>query len=440
MWKNLADDPGIGNVTQTSTKQALPAVDACDRPSTPYATALAEILSNIQPVSETEKVPLRDSLHRVAAEDIFTKADVPGSRNSAMDGYACQFADLQTNGRKSRLKLIGTSAAGAPYLGKLKSGECIRILTGGVVPEQLDTVIMQEDCELEDGCVVSFRNHKKGQHIRNAGEDIEAGEIAVARGRSIGMAEFGLLASIGCESLLVRATPKVAFFSTGDELRGVGESLGMGDVYDSNRYTLYALLQQTYVQPIDLGVVRDNLDDTIETLSAAAQQADVVITSAGASVGDSDFVRLALESLGELKLWRIAMKPGRPLAFGRINSCWFFGLPGNPVSVVVTFDKFVKPALRKLRGENPIKHLELSARCTTPIRKSPGRLEFQRGVLSYDRNGDMVVESTGNQSSGVLTSMTKANCYIVLPLECGNLPVGSTVTVQPFGIELECIR
>jgi len=207
-------------------------------------------------------------------------------------------------------------------------------------------------------------------------------------------------------------------------------------VYDSNRYTLHALLRSAHVETIDLGVVRDNLEDTIAALADGAEQADVVITTAGASVGDADFVKQALESLGQLKLWKVAMKPGRPLAFGSINQCWFFGLPGNPVSVVVTFDKFVKPALRKLRGENPLRPLQLSARLTSPIRKSPGRLEFQRGILSFDHEGQAVVQSTGNQSSGVLTSMSRANCYIVLPLECANLDAGLPVTVEPFETEL----
>lgn len=430
------DDRDYGSVNQTSAIPSSLSVDACDLPSTPYEIALAEILSSIQPLCETERIPIRESLYKVAAENIIAKQDVPQNRNSAMDGYACRFDDLSPDGTDSRLELIGTAAAGSPYCGEINAGQCIRILTGAVVPDQLDTVIMQEDCAIEDGCVITRRAHKKGQHIRSAGEDIAAGEIALAKGQSIDTAELGLLASVGCETIMVRRTPKVAFFSTGDELRSVGETLGVGDVYDSNRYTLYALLRKLHVQPIDLGVVRDDLDATIAALSEGSRIADVVVTTAGASVGDSDFVKLALESLGELKLWKVAMKPGRPLAFGKIDNCWFFGLPGNPVSVVVTFDKFVQPAIRQLRGESAASTLQLSARCASPIRKTPGRLEFQRGVLYYDESGQAVVESTGNQSSGVLTSMSKANCYIVLPLECGNLNAGTTVTVQPFDTEL----
>ena len=226
--------------------------------------------------------------------------------------------------------------------------------------------------------------------------------------------------------------PRVAFFSTGDELRAVGEELNPGDVYDSNRYTLFGMLESNYVDPIDLGVVRDDLDETVSALKKGAAEADVIVTSAGASVGDADFVKQALESLGELSLWKVAMKPGRPLAFGKINRTWFFGLPGNPVSVMVTFDKFVKPALCRIKGENESSPLQMRAKISSPIRKRPGRLEFQRGVLTYNSNGELTVESTGNQSSGVLTSMSRANCYIVLPLTSGNLEAGTTVTVEPF--------
>ena len=209
-------------------------------------------------------------------------------------------------------------------------------------------------------------------------------------------------------------------------------TLNPGDVYDSNRYTLFGMLESTQVEPIDLGVVRDDLDQTIAALKKGASEADVLVTSAGASVGDADFVKQALETLGELTLWKVAMKPGRPLAFGKIDRTWFFGLPGNPVSVMVTFDKFVKPALQRLKGEKQATPLRLNARISNPIRKRPGRLEFQRGILTFDSNGEAVVESTGNQSSGVLTSMSRANCYIVLPLLSGNMEAGTTVTVEPF--------
>ena len=404
--------------------------------STLYEDALTRILGEINPITETQRVPIREALHRVAAEDIHASFNVPSHRNSAMDGYACRYQDLRQN-KETGLQMVGTAAAGRPFNGTVQSGECVRILTGAVVPESTDTVVIQEDCTVKHNQVtVSQFSHRLGQHIREAGEDIAAGEMAVSTGQSIGTAELGLLASVGCAKILVFRKPVVAFFSTGDELRGVGEHLNPGEIYDSNRYTLYGLLQSLHADSVDLGVVKDNLEDTINALRSAASKADIVVSCAGASVGDSDFVTRALESLGELTFWKVAMKPGRPLAFGKINNSRFFGLPGNPVSVMVTFDKFVKPAILKLKGAGNRSSIQISARCTTTIKKVPGRLEFQRGILSFDAAGDAVVESTGNQSSGVLTSMSRANCYIVLPLDCGNLPIGTQVVVEPFETSL----
>ena len=423
-------------MTQNKPQKSQPKVDPCDVPSTPYETALAEILSHIKTLQDTQRLPIREALHGVAAETVISKQNIPNQRNSAMDGYACRFQDLAEAGQLSQLKVVGTSAAGNPYDGTTSPGDCIRILTGGVMPDELDTIIMQEDCELQGQFVVTRNTHKIKQHVRDAGDDVKKHDAVVSKGQPINMAELGLLATIGCESILVYRKPTVAFFSTGDELRGVGESLKPGDVYDSNRYTIHALLQQMHVDSIDLGVIRDNLSDTIDALAQAAKQSDLVISTAGASVGDSDYVKRALEQMGELKLWKVAMKPGRPLAFGKINNAWFFGLPGNPVSVVVTFDKFVQPAIKKLRGEKPTQRLRLRVRCETPIIKTPGRLEYQRGILSYNYEGDLVVSAVSNQSSGVLSSMVKANCYIVLPLETGNIDQGSLVVVEPFSTEL----
>ncbi len=408
------------------------AASAGDIPSTPYEDALASILDSIPAPRESERIPILQSLDRVAAENITAAENVPGHRNSAMDGYACRFSDLAPANCMSLLKLVGISAAGNPFSGAVHKAECVRIFTGGVIPDSLDTVIMQEDCTISGDQISTINTHKPGQHVRQAGEDISAGEVAVTAGQSIGTAELGLLASVGRQDITSWKTPKVAFFSTGDELKGVGEPLDPGDIHDSNRYTLYSMLRDAHCEPIDLGVVRDNLGDTIDAINKASKCADVIVTTAGASVGDADFVKQALETLGELTLWKVAMRPGRPLAFGKVGSAWFFGLPGNPVSVVVTFDKFVWPALRKLRGENPVKRLRINATTLKPIFKTPGRLEFQRGIFSFDANGNAVVESTGNQSSGVLTSMSRANCYIVLPSETGNLETGTALEIEPF--------
>ena len=406
-------------------------MDPCDIGSTPYREALDAILGSIKPTTDTERLLIRSALGRIAAEDIRAVSDIPLSRNSAMDGYACRFSDLNA-GETSELEIVGTSAAGSPFHGNVQAGQCIRILTGAVVPEQLNVVVMQEECTVAGNKVVVSGKHKADQFIRQSGEDLARGEVAIRKGQTIHASELGVLASVGCPKISVFRTPTVAYFSTGDELRGIGEPLGEGDVYDSNRYSLFGLLINAGATPIDMGVVRDDFESTLRALKKAADAADFVVTTAGASVGDSDFVRMALEELGELRLWKVAMKPGRPLAFGRIDNSWFFGLPGNPVSVLVTFDKFVQPALNKFRGDQQRSSIRLLARSTQPIRKNVGRLEFQRGVLTVDQNGDATVASTGNQSSGVLTSMSLANCYIVLPLECGNLPAGSKVWVEPF--------
>lgn len=404
--------------------------------STLYEDALGQILENVNPVIETEKLPIRDAFHRVAAEDVAAGFNVPSHRNSAMDGYACHFEDL-TNDKISYLKLVGASTAGHPFHGEVGHGDCIRILTGAVIPENLDTIVIQEDTNVV-GDQVHFADisYRQGQHVREAGEDITEGELALRRGQIIGTAELGLLASVNHSEILAYRKPVVAFFSTGDELRSVGKALEPGEIYDSNRYTLFGMLTELHVDLIDLGVVADNLDDTVDALKEGASKADIVISCAGASVGDSDFVAQALEILGELTFWKVAMKPGRPLAFGKINDARFFGLPGNPVSVMVTFDKFVKPALKKLKGERQSQPIQIDARCTREIKKIPGRLEFQRGIFSYDSEGNAIVESTGNQSSGVLTSMSRANCYIVLPLETGNLPAGTVVRIEPFETSL----
>lgn len=407
-------------------------VDACDVGSTPYEEALRAILDSIDPIEETERLAIRSALTRVCAEEIRAQSDIPGHRNSAMDGYACFSEDLSSEGSETRFALAGASTAGSPFCGTVGRGECIRVLTGAVVPDELDTVVMQEDCDAQGGEIAVRGRHRPGQFIRNAGDDLARGDLAIAVRQKLEVAELGVLASLGVAEVSVFRKPVVAFFSTGDELRGIGESLRPGDVYDSNRYTLFGLLENLGVRPIDMGVVRDDLAETVAALDAAANAADLIVTSAGASVGDSDFVKRAVESLGELTLRKVAMKPGRPLAFGRIRKAWYFGLPGNPVSVMVTFDKFVKPALNKLMGGAPDAALRVTARAAQKIFKRPGRLEFQRGILSADSSGQFVVDTTGSQSSGVLSSMSRANCYIVLPLECGDVAAGAEVTVEPF--------
>ena len=365
------------------------------------------------------------------ARAIASPFDVPAHTNSAMDGYALRGADIPKEGL-STLRVVGASFAGKPFHGVLGSGEAVRIMTGAVVPEGADTVVLQEQVNASEGAVEIDSRHKTGQHVRAAGEDIKAGAIALPAGRRLTPSDLGLIASLGRAEVTVFRRPRVAFFSTGDELRSIGEPLGRGEIYDSNRYTLYGMLMNLGVEPLDLGVVRDDPAALGAAFRRAASMADVIITSGGVSVGEADYTREVLGELGEIRFWKIAMKPGRPLAFGRVGNAAFYGLPGNPVSVMVTFYQFVQPALEKLMGAEPRRTWTLPARTTTALKKKPGRAEFQRGWLARDDAGGWTVTPTGDQGSGILTSMSQANCFIVLDIDAGKVEPGTTVQVQPF--------
>ncbi|HEX22637.1 MAG TPA: molybdopterin molybdenumtransferase MoeA, partial [Chromatiales bacterium] len=293
-------------------------------------------------------------------------------------------------------------------------------------------VIMQENVTVEGERIIIGSGHKAGQNVRQAGEDLATGECVFSAGKLITPADLGMLASMGIAEVRVQRRVRVAFFSTGDELRSVGQPLGDGQIYDSNRYTLHGMLTRLGVELLDMGVIADRRDDIENAFQNAAQIADVLITSGGVSVGEADFVKETLEKIGEVNFWKIAMKPGRPLAVGRIGQCQFFGLPGNPVSAMVTFYQFVQPALQRLSGQAVPPPLLLKARTTSKLKKAPGRIDYQRGWLETDDQGELVVQSTGQQGSGMLSSMGKANCFIVLPLESKGIEAGSVVTVQPF--------
>lgn len=411
--------------------------DSCAAPGEHRALSVADaqrrILDLITPLRERETVSLHGSLGRINAQPIRAPLDVPPHDNSAMDGYALRGADLPAAGQ-CELGVIGSAMAGAPFEGVVKPGECVRIMTGGLIPAGCDTVVMQEDVIREGERAVIGPGHKRGEHVRHAGEDIARHDIVIPAGKRLGPADLGVLASLGFVQCEVLHRPRVAFFSTGDELRPVGEPLSSGCHYDSNRYTLYGLLNQLGVSAIDLGIVPDQRDALRETLLRAAAQADVIITSGGVSVGEADFVRESLGAVGEIHFWRVGMKPGRPFAFGRIDQAWFFGLPGNPVSTMVGFLQFAQPALRRLMGEQRTQGYRLEVPCASALKKSPGRMEFQRGILETDAEGRSVVRSTGAQGSAILSSMSKANCFIVLPAECGDLPAGSLVEVQVFAL------
>jgi molybdopterin molybdotransferase len=402
--------------------------DEYDSALLPVDGALKRIAETVSPISDVEVVALRQALDRILAADVHSPIEVPNHTNSAMDGYALRFADLD----KTSLQMIGTAWAGRAFNGSVGPGESVRIMTGAVLPDGADTVVMQEHVERDGDVIRVAGGQSEGQHVRHAGEDLTRGGTALRAGRRLLAADIGMVASLGVSELPVLRQPQVAFFSNGDELRSIGQPLALGEVYDSNRYTLHGMLTRAGVTFNDLGVVPDDREQIQNTFLRAASMADVVITSAGASVGDADYVKEVLDEIGQVNFWKIAMKPGRPLSFGRIGDSLFFGLPGNPVSVMVTFYQFVLPALKHLSGEIAWQPLRLRARTTDRLKKRPGRTEFQRGFLSQDESGDLVVATTGEQGSGILSSMSQANCFVILPLESAGAQPGDSVIVEPF--------
>jgi molybdopterin molybdotransferase len=406
--------------------------DDYDPNSMPVSKARELIASFLSPVAAVERVHVRNALGRVLAADIVSPIAVPGHDNSAMDGYAIRFADLAADG-ETVLKRVGESFAGKPWNGTIGAGQCVRIFTGGVMPQGADTVVMQERTG-EDAAGVRIAPGavtRAGQNRRFAGEDLKSGQVVFHAGQRVRPAELGMIASLGLGEVSVYRRLRVTFFSTGDELRSIGTPLAAGEIYDSNRYTLYGMLTRLGCEVIDMGVVEDAPEKLERAFVAAAQSADVVITSGGVSVGEADYVKQLLDKLGEVVFWKIAMKPGRPLAYGKIGGAHFFGLPGNPVSVMATFYQFVRDALLILQGQRNVAPLPtFKVPLSAPIRKAPGRTEFQRGILSPDGRGGFTVRTTGDQGSGILSSMSQADCFIVLGSEVGNVAAGELVDVQ----------
>lgn len=396
--------------------------------------ARQRILSAIRPVQEQSAQPLGEALNAVLAEDIKAPFDVPGHDNSAMDGFACRLADVCGDG--ATLRVAGSARAGHPCDHALQDGECVKIMTGAKLPPRCEIVVPQEETEaLADDKVRIEKNaaRRHGQHMRAAGEDLKKGATALAAGTLCQPAHIGLLASLGLASAPVHRRLRVAFFSTGDEVRRAGEALGSSDVYDSNRHTLRAMIERMGFAALDFGVVADNYAQLADTVDKAAASADAIITSGGASVGEADHIRTVLAERGEVLFWKVAMRPGRPLAYGKIGETDFFGLPGNPVSVMVCFYQFVREALWRRAGRRGDLHLPLlTAATATDLRKVPGRMEFQRGVLQAQADGGYSVRVTGDQGSGILSSMAQANCFIVLPPDCERVQAGDPVSVQLF--------
>ncbi len=419
-------------MTEARSLRDLSCADDYDPNSMAVDRARALIRTFLAPVTATERVAIRAALDRVLAADVVSPLAVPGHDNSAMDGYAVRYADLAPD-RETTLARVGESFAGKPSGVTIGAGQCVRIFTGAVMPLGADTVVMQERASEEAGRVriAAGAVAKAGQNRRFAGEDLKAGQVVFPRGQRIHPAELGMMASLGIGEVTVFRKLRVAFFSTGDELKSIGTPLAEGEIYDSNRYTIYGMLSRLNCDLLDMGVVRDEPDALERAFADAAAAADVVITSGGVSVGEADFVKQLLDKLGEVLFWKIAMKPGRPLAYGRIGGAHFFGLPGNPVSVMVTFYEFVQDALRVLQGQRDVAPLPtFKVPLAAPIRKVPGRTEFQRGVLAPDGDGRLAVRTTGDQGSGILSSMSQANCFIVLSAETGNCAAGDLVDVQ----------
>ena len=393
--------------------------------------------------SDIEVVSLDQAIDRILAEDLLSPIDVPAADNSAMDGFAFDSSCLDTNTSEITLRIVGTAFAGKPFDGKIQLGECVKIMTGALMPTGCDTVIPQEMTSATENLKIGFQQNqlKRGENRRLRGEDLQQGKPAIAAGRLLRPSDLGLAASLGIASLKVKRRLKVAILSSGDELRSLDQELDVGNIYDSNRYSLTGLLNRLNLEIIDCGIVRDDPASLKEAFCAAAVKADVLISSGGVSVGEADFTKQIMQELGDVGFWKIAMRPGRPMAFGILKpvagnhsarKTLFFGLPGNPVAVMVTFYQFVRAALLQLNGAIQTEPPLMQAISEAPIRKKPGRTEFQRAILGRSPDGKPTVKLTGSQGAGILRSMSEANCFVILGHEQGNIAAGDWVDVALF--------
>ncbi|RFU46705.1 gephyrin-like molybdotransferase Glp [Paraburkholderia sp. DHOC27] len=426
----------------TTLNEFSSCVTQYDPQALPVTAAQAIVREWATPVTAIEHVPLHEALDRVLAQDIVSPCNVPAHDNSAMDGYAFQGAALGAQGGTVELSVAGKALAGHPFNGPVGLSACVRVMTGASLPQGCDTVVPQE-LVTRVGETIRFGTNevRAGANRRLAGEDLARGSAALRAGRILRPSDLGLIASLGIAEVPVRRRLRVAFFSTGDELRSLGESLDPGCVYDSNRHTLFAMLRRLNIDPLDLGVVRDHPEALEKALRNAAASADVVLTSGGVSVGEADLTKQLLQTFGDVAFWSLAMRPGRPLAFGRVWSgerpgvglpALFFGLPGNPVAVMVTFYQIVREALLVMSGATAQPVPLIQATSSEPIRKRAGRTEYQRGVARRNARGQWQVTPTGSQSSGVLSSMSEANCFIVLAHERSDVSVGESVDIMLF--------
>ena len=431
----LEELQGFDDTLPLSLAKVTSCLSGYDPDALPVRDAQRIIREFVQPVRAVEKVALRSALGRVLALDVISPIDVPAHDNSAMDGFALRGSDLREDAPVT-LRVIGTTFAGNASGLVPAAGECVRIMTGGVMPDGCDSVVPQEFVTQEGETITLPAGViRAGDNRRFAGEDLKAGSAALKAGRVVRPPDLGMMASLGIAEVAVQRRLRVAFFSTGDELRSVGEPLGEGCVYDSNRYTIYGMLQRLGCDIIDMGVVRDDPQALEDALRSACENADAIITSGGVSVGAADYTKQIMAKLGDVTFWKIGMRPGRPLAFGRVHSngrsAFLFGLPGNPVAVMVSFYFFAREALLRMMGaEAPLPLLR--ARSSGAIRKKPGRTEYQRGILAPGASGEPEVRITGSQGSGILRSMSEANCMVVLHDEQGNVAAGDMVDVLVF--------
>lgn len=396
----------------------------------PLDTALTQMLNQITPLHDSESVPLLQAFGRITASDISSPLDVPGFDNSAMDGYAVRLADIAA---QTPLAVAGKAFAGQPFHGEWPAGTCIRIMTGAPVPAGCDAVVMQEETEQTDEGVRFTASVKPNQNIRRAGEDITLGAAVFAAGKKLTAAELPVLASLGIAEIDVVRKVRVALFSTGDELQLPGQPLKAGQIYDTNRLAVHLMLEQLGCEVINLGIIPDDPEQLRAAFIQADNSADVVISSGGVSVGEADYTKILLDELGEIGFWKLAIKPGKPFAFGKLDHSWFCGLPGNPVSAALTFYQLVQPLLAKLSG-NTAQGLPARqrVRAATRLKKSPGRLDFQRGILARNAEGLLEVSTTGHQGSHIFSSFSQGNCFIVLERERGNVEAGEWVEVEAF--------
>ncbi|TNG94586.1 molybdopterin molybdotransferase MoeA [Pasteurellaceae bacterium USgator11] len=389
--------------------------------------------------SQTEILTLMAAQNRICAEDICSPINVPGFDNSAMDGYAVRIADLADG---QPLPIVGKSFAGTPFNADLPAKSAVRIMTGAMIPVGCDAVIMQEQAEIDADGKVRFNAEvnaaiKTGQNIRRVGEDVKRGEVVLQQGAKLTALSLPLLASLGIEQLRVFKRVKVALISTGDELVSVGNPLKAGQIYDTNRFAVQLMLQKWGCEILDYGILPDDEALFEQTFNQAQQQADLVITSGGVSVGEADFTKTVLEKLGQINFWKLAIKPGKPFAFGKLENAWFCGLPGNPVSALVTFYQLVQPLLARLSGFSQWqKPIQLQAISSAPLKKAVGRLDFQRGFYHVNADGQIEVRAVGFQGSHLFSAFVASNCFIVLERERGNVASGERVTIEPFDATL----